>query len=280
MFQPILINGGYAGWNFLQSTYDRQIENFSNSPQIKRDLDYFTEKMSQPMTQAEFVEDARLRRVALTAFDLDGEAWKKGFIDKVLTESVDPESNFLPRLNNAAYTAFADDFRPVNGTIELSPEKVAEIAENYRQAAFRLAVGESDNSMRLALNFEANVGDLVGTGTNEEASLYRILGNVPVRSVLETALNLPAEFRKIPLEKQAEMLSSAMESRLGIRDIADLKNADVQERVIQRYFLMEQVNTQSVSGSGASIALTLLGGAGGSGLGSTGIENLFLSRFL
>ena len=120
-FQPVIPLTGNNGWKFLQSTYDRQLSSHANSPQIKADRAYFTEKLSEPLTKEQFLNDKRLLRVALTAFDLGGEEWKRGFIDKVLKEVSDPESTFLARLNNPKYTAFAQAFKPVNGVISLTP---------------------------------------------------------------------------------------------------------------------------------------------------------------
>ena len=67
MFQPVLISSGLSGWQFLQSTYDRQIATFNQSTQIKRDTDYFAENISSVTTAEDLVSDRRLLTVALGA---------------------------------------------------------------------------------------------------------------------------------------------------------------------------------------------------------------------
>jgi hypothetical protein len=73
------------------------LSSLSNSPQVKADRAYLIEKFSEPVTTEAFLNDKRLMRVALTSFDLGGEEWKRGFIDKVLKEVGTPESTFLAR---------------------------------------------------------------------------------------------------------------------------------------------------------------------------------------
>ncbi len=275
MFQPLVPLSGIGGWNFLQSTYDRQLGSFADSAEIKRDRAYLTEKLSQPMTMEDFLADRRLLKVAMTAFDLAGEEWKGGFIRKVLTESVDPESTFLPRLNNPQYTRFADTFRPIGGTIMVSAEKLEQLGNQFEVAAFELAVGEVDENMRLSLNYKSEIGNLVGSGAEEDTILFRMMGNVPVRTVMETALNLPSDIRKLPVERQAEIFGEKIKSTFGIQNISDLQDPEVTEKVIRRFLALESIQQSSAATSPASAALTLL-----TGLGSTGSQNLFLASLL
>ena len=106
VFQPVIPLSGFGGWNFLQSTYDAQLQTYSNSPQIKNDIDYFTEKFAEPMAVEDFLSDPRLRRISMTAFGLAGEEWKTGYVRTILDEVQDPASTFLARLNNPQYDAF------------------------------------------------------------------------------------------------------------------------------------------------------------------------------
>lgn len=274
MFQPAIPLPGYGGWKFLQSTYNRQLENFADAPQVKNDRAYLEEKLSEPMAVEDFLNDRRLLRISLTAFDLGGEEWKRGYIGKVLEEVGDPESSFLTRLNNASYTEFAETFAPEEGQISISADTLAQLADQYETAAFKLAVGEVDNNMRLSLNYQTRIVDLVGSGANETTVLYRILGDVPVRTVLESALNLPSEMQKLDIEDQARMLKDRLGSALGIHDLTDLTKLDRIDRVLERFHVMETVNNGTIDPTtpGAA-ALTLLGNT----LGSTASQNLFLS---
>jgi hypothetical protein len=273
MFQPAIPLSGIAGWKFLQSTYTRQLESYSDSPQIRNDRDYMLEKLSEPMSIDDLMADKRLLRVTMTAFGLAGEEWKGGFIRKALEEVADPESTFLARLNNTKYTNFAEALSPVDGKIIMSSSELAKIAVNFEAESFQTAVGEIDDSMRLALNYQSEISEMVGTDSSDKTILYRILGDVPVRTVMETAFNLPDGLSRLDLDRQAEILEKQITSVLGISDLSDLRKPEVTEKMINRFLAMETIENGSASYSPASAALTLLS----SGVGSQASENLFLS---
>lgn len=273
VFQPSLPLTGLGGWNFLQSTYDRQLENFSQSPQVSRDIEYMTEKLSSPMSVEDLLDDRRLLRTTMTAIGLEGEDWKRGYIDKVLKESADPDSTFLARLNNAGYDRFAELFTPdENGQVSVSTEDAQELSDLYQKEAFKIAVGEVDNNMRLALNYQPSLQNIVDNSASEEAIGFKILGNVPLRSVLESALGLPSDMRQLDVEKQVEILKDKAGARYGIKDLSELTQPEVVDRVIEQFHARESLNQGPGPGTRGSTALTLL-----SGIGSQGSQNLFLS---
>ena|SRR3990167_2951587 len=275
MYQPVIPMSGNSGWNFLQSTYDKQLQSYSSAPQLKADRAYFAEKFAEPVAVESFIKDGRLLRVSLTSFGLDGEEWKRGFIRKVLKEAADPESTWLARLNNPQYTAFAQAFKPVDGKITITPEKLDEITENFSKASFETAVGEVDDSMRLALNYKSDIEGLMGDGSSETAILYRLLGDVPVRTVLETALNLPTGIRSLPIDQQATILKEGLQKKLGVSDVHELASDENVDKLLTRYHAMQSIANGAATSSSAANALTLLNG--GIGLGGQGGINLLLS---
>ena len=274
MFSPIIAGTGITGWNFLQATYDRQFEAFSDSAQISSDADYLTEKLSSPLSTEEFLDDPRLRRATMMAFGLEGEEWKRGFISKVLEEVTDSESTFLTRLNNTEYTNFAEAFSPTDGQINLSASAVADIAHQFRERSFRVAVGNVDENQRLNLNYQAEIGNLVSSDSSSEANLFRLLGSVPIRTVLDTALGLPSDVQSLDLDRQVEIYEDALQSRLRISDVSELTSEENISQVIQRFSAFSALNSAPSPTTPGATALTLL-----SGIGSIGSQNLFLSGF-
>lgn len=273
VFQPSIPLSGLGGWNFLQSTYDRQLENFSKTVQVGRDVQYMNEKLSSPMSVDELLDDRRLLRTAMTAIGLEGEEWKRGFIDKVLQESADPDSNFLARLNNPGYDKFAELFTPdENGQVSVSTADALDLGTRYQTEAFTIAVGNIDNNMRLGLNYQTGLKDIVDNSSSEDAIAFKILGNVPLRSVLESALGLPSDIRQLDIDRQADILKGRVQSQYGIRDLAELAEPETIDRVIEQFHARESLNQGPAPGTRGSVALTLL-----SGIGSLGSQNLFLS---
>jgi len=273
MFQPAIPLSGIGGWKFLQATYSRQLESFSDSPQVRNDRDYMLDKLSQTMSVDDFMADKRLLRITMTAFGLAGEEWKGGFIRKALEEVGDPDSTFLARLNNTKYTKFAEALSPVGDKIIMSSAERAKIAVNFEAQSFRSAVGDVDDSMRLALNYQSDIAGMVGTGSSDKAILYRILGDVPVRTVMQTAFNLPDGLSNLDLDRQAEIFKEQITSVLGVTDLSELSSPEMTEKMIHRFLAMETIENGSASYSSASAALTLLS----NGVGSQASQNLFLS---
>lgn len=279
-FQPVVPMSGIGGWKFLQATYDKQLQSFTKSPQVRNDRDYMIEKFSQPISVDDFLKDSRLVRATMTAFDLSGEEWKKGFIKKVLDESANPESTFLKRLNNSKYTAFANALAPVNGKIELSEEQVAVAAVRFERNSFELAVGNVDDNMRLALNYQSEILEMATKGVSDDAVAYRIMGDVPVYTLMKTALNMPADTSKLPVERQAEMIKTSLKRILGVSKLSEISSPDLIDKVIVRFHAMKSISDYSAASSSAAAALTLLSSGGSYGYGSGASQNLFLSRFL
>lgn len=275
MFQPVIPLSGIGGWNFLQATYDRQLESYSQTAESRLDAEYLAEKLSQPISVEAFLDDRRLLRISLTAFDLGGEEWKRGFINKAITESGDPESTFLARLNNPQYTSFAETFSPSNGVIFLPQQRVAQLVGQFQAAAFEASVGEVDDNMRLSLNYQSEIGAIVDSGASEAAILYRLLGDVPIRTLLEGATNLPSEIQNLDIDRQAEILKERIQNSFGINDLSELSDIDNIEKVVSRFHAMEAVKQSLSASSPNSVALDILNS--GSGLGSLASQNLFLS---
>lgn len=278
-FQPVIPLSGIGGWKFLQATYDKQLQSYTNSPQVRKDRDYMIEKFSQPISVEDFLKDSRLLRVTMTAFDLSGEEWKKGYINKVLKEVGDPESTFLTRLNNSKYTAFANALKPVNGKISLEADDIAAMAVRFEANSFEIAVGEVDDTMRLSLNYKAEISSIVGSGSSENAIAYRLIGDTPMYTVVKTALNLPSDTSKLPIERQAELVKDGLKKMLGVSKLSDISSPEAVDKMILRYHAMKSITEGSAMYTPASAALTLLGG-GSYGYGSNASQNLFLSIFL
>jgi len=276
MFQPVIPLSGIGGWKFLQSTYTRQLDSFTRSPQVRNDRDYLIERVSGGISLDDFMADKRLLRVAMTAFGLAGEEWKGGFIRKALEEAADPESTFLARLNNPKYTAFAQSFIPFNGQIVLSSSQLSAVAVKFENESFEIAVGAVDDTMRLSLNYQSEIPELVGNSSSDAAIMYKLLGDVPVRTVLESAFNLPTDIVSLNIDQQAKIFEERITRTLGIKDLSELNSPEVIDKVIRRYHAMESIQNGASSYSSASAALTLLG----NGVGSQASQNLFLSLLL
>lgn len=275
-FQPMIPLAGPAGWRFLQRTLPNQQQAFEKGPALQRELEYFSENIGAVTNAADLVSDRRLLKVALGAFGLEGEIDKKAFIRKVLEEGTDDPEAFANRLAAPGYKqiAAAFGFGNATGIRTADPGFADRIAGAYKTRAFEAAVGETNNDMRLALNFRREMAEL-SKGT-EGGSWFSVIGSTPLRQVLEKAFGLPSQFGQLDVDRQRDMLRDKTSALFGKSDLTAFADARNVEKVIDRFLARAQLeNGPTVAGS-ASPALTLLQNA--SAGGSAGLYNLLLSR--
>ena len=275
-FTPIIPFSGLAGWRFVETTFDRQIEAFRQSPDIQRDVDHFKSRLADPISLEEFLSDRQLLRVALGAFGLSEEVDKRAFVRRILEEGPSDNEAFAVRLNNPDYLDFAEAFRFDLGDVSLVSVTADRIAAMYERQSFDEAVGEQNNAMRLALNFERKAVELANEGFNETTGWFKVLGSVPLRRFLETSFGLPSEFSGMDIDRQVEILSEKTRAMFGEGGIDVFANPENLEVLTRRFFLFEQISAGPSPNTPGYAALTLLG----SGLGAQGSANLLLSNSL
>ncbi len=258
-FQPFVPIGGLQGWVLLNNTLERQTEVFNKSPLIVRDTDYFEEKIGNIQTAEQLVSDRRLLRVALGAFGLGDDLNSQALIKRILEEGTGSDDALANRLADERYKKFADAFG--FGEPALPRTQLAgfgrEIADKFRDLEFEVAVGQQNESLRLAMNARRELSELVTSEDSENAKWFAIMGNPPLRKVFEVALGLPSSFAQLDLDRQLDEFKTRASSQLGIESLEELAGEDAKEDLIRRYLLREQVSEFQVQSSG-SIALTLL----------------------
>lgn len=274
-FSPIIPDSGLAGWNFLKISLPKQSELFNRSPDIQREIDYFSENSGSVETLDDLMSDRRLLKVALGAFGLSDEINKGAFVRKVLEEGTADREAFGVRLNNSDYLDLANNL--VVGedeTLNITAETRDKIISQYRTETFEAEVGNVDNTMRLALNFEREIAELAGSGLSENAGWFRAMASVPVRTVLEGAFNLPEGFSQLDLDRQKEILSDKANSLYGGKSVDVFEDPEFIENSIRRFLLREQIDQGPSASTPGFAAISILSG----GLGSAGIANLLLSN--
>ncbi len=265
---------GYAGWRFLERTVERQQRAFDNSAQVKRDLEYFNANIANATTAENLVADRRLLRVALGAFGLDDDISKKAYVLKVLSEGTEAKQAFANRLVDKRYRAFAEAFGYGNrlGAKVKDAGFAQTISERYRIRQFEVAIGEADQSMRLAMGFSRQIPELLNSATTDSSAWFQILGNPPLRAVFETAYGLPRSFGALDVDRQREILRDKTNRLTGDPAAQGFRDPANVEKLLQRFFLRKQMAEGPSAGVRGSAALSLLTNAAGS------MASLFQSR--
>lgn len=262
MFQPILPLSGLPGWALLNRTLETQTEAFNASPQIVRDTDYFVANIANVRTAEDLVGDRRMLSVALGAFGLEDDINSRALIQKVLEDGTTDPASLANRLSDDRYARLSEAFGFGDALFGPSTSDFGfgdRIAEQFRTRSFETAVGDQDQSLRLALNATRELADLAADDVSNDTFWFRVLGTPPLREVFERAFNLPTSFGQIDIERQLDEFKSRAETVLNVEDYSEFASEEVREDLVRGYLLREQVSGFS-SLSAGSIALTLLGG--------------------
>ncbi len=256
-FQPVIPFSGYSGWRFLQRTLDNQKTAYVQSNEVKRASDYFRENIGKVRTAEDLVNNRRLLEVSLKAFGLEADINNKYFIRKVLEDGVLKDDALSNKLSDKRYSAMALAF----GFGDLGSRTALarfpdEILNKYNDRSFEAAVGEQNDSMRLAMNVAPGISDIIEKTTSADARWFAIMGNPPLRKVFEGAFGLPKSFGTLNLDQQLGIFKSRAEQILGSNDVGTFTEPDKQEKLIRLYLIRSEASTAGLSSG--SVALSLL----------------------
>jgi hypothetical protein len=259
-FQPVLPLTGYTGWGFLKRTMARQQAVQQSLPVQQRDETYFRDKIGKADTAEKLVNDKRLLRIALTAFGLEGDVNSKAFIQKILEGGTLKEGSLANKLADKQYlklsAAFGyGDFSVPRTKISTFPD---EILSQFRARQFETAVGNQNNTYRLAMNAEREIVALAGKSSSETSKWYSVLGNAPLREVMQTALGLPKSFSSIDIDQQVSVLKTKAEATFGSPNINQFSDPTKMEALVRRFLLQSEIQGQTAASSPAATALALL----------------------
>jgi len=258
-FVPAVPLGGFAGWAMLKRTAETQKAAFNKQAQVLRDEDYFRANIGKVNSAEDLVKDRRLLGVALGAFGLEADINNRFFIRKVLEDGTLRDSALSLKLSDKRYREFSaaigfGDFG--TGRIRMSdfPDR---ILAAWKERQFEAAVGQVSDSLRLAMNAEREIGKIASANLTEDARWFTLMGQRPLRQVLETAFGLPTSFGTLDIDKQREVLSRKAEAMFGDGGVAQFANPDRIQDLIKRYLLRDQISA-ATSLSPASAALSLV----------------------
>jgi len=261
-YEPVIAASGIVGWNVLTRTMAFQRQTFDASPDIVRDTDYFEAKIGSIKTAEDLVSDRRLLRVALGAFGLGDDINNRAFIRQVLDGGTLKDDALANRLTDRRYKELskAFGFGDFDTPSTVLSDFGTKITERFRRQSFEVAVGQQDESLRLALNAERELGDLATRDVTNRTKWLQLMGTPPLREVFETALGMPSSFGQLDLDQQLEIFQDRAEQQLGTSDLSLYGDADQLSKLVQRFLLRAQVEEIQTASTG-SIAISMLEGA-------------------
>lgn len=263
-YQPVVPTGGIAGWRFLQRTYEAQLQSYSASAVNDRDTQYFANNIRNVRTAEDLVSDRRLLQVALGAFGLEDDLNNRFFIQKVLSDGTNADDALANRLADGRYREFSAAFGLGPGEVRKTAliTEMEQIAQKNLVARFESSVGESDESMRIALYVQHALKDLAEQSGSETKKWYDLMSLPPMRSMMETALGLPASFGQLDIDKQLDIFRDRLSAVTGSSNLSQFSSPAAIEDITDTYLVRNQIAELQSSVSPAQTALILLGARG------------------
>lgn len=258
-FAPVIPFGGYAGWTFLKRTMATQQTALAAAPEQRRDTAYFRENIGKIDTAEQLVSDRRLLKVALGAFGLEADLGNRFFIRKVLEDGTLKDGALALRLADPRYREFSAAFG--FGDFAIPNTKMSDFADKtlaaFAQRGFETAVGQQNDTMRLALNAEREVATLAKRSSSEDTKWFTVMGSRPLRQVFQTALGLPASFASIDLDQQLTVLKDRTDRMFGSPTVSQFAEPENMDKLL-RMFLTRSDAAAGAAGAQNSLALQLL----------------------
>lgn len=253
-FQPTVPGGGLAGWAFLKRTQPAQQAAFDATAQARREASYFRDRIGNIRKAEDLVGDRRLLSVALTAFGLEGDINNRFFIRKVLEEGTTANDALANKLTDKRYRALAAAF----GFGEAAGARTGQagfadrILTDWRSRRFETAVGQTNNDLRLAMNAERELTRIASGSGSDATKWFIVMGNAPLRQVMERALNLPASVGRLDVDRQLQVFRERSQAVFGSAELSQFAAPARTETLVRRFLLQSDVvSTRQASGSAA-----------------------------
>ncbi|KUP94750.1 DUF1217 domain-containing protein [Tritonibacter horizontis] len=222
-YTPLIPSSGVAGWNFLQSTYDRQYEAFVQAGQLKNDTEYFAENIGKVTSSDDLLNDRRLLQVAVKAFGLEEEINYRALLQRTLNEGTTADDALANKMNDERYVKFSEafGFGPGQSAKTADSKAMQEVIDSFQSASFEEAVGNVDETMRTALFAKRAMLEVFGEPDEDDVSQL---------SVKERAL------REFDLTLQE--INGDEDEELGVKSVEDQW-----KEIVQRDVLTDFLNT-------------------------------------
>ena len=134
-----------------------------------------------------------------------------------------------------------------------------DIARDNDVSRFEVAVGESDETMRIALYAQHALVDLAGQSGSADTKWFDLMSLPPLRSMMETALGLPSSFAQLDIDRQLAVFKDRLSGVTGSDDLSQFTDEAAVAQLTDRYLARSQIAQLQSTISPAQTALILLG---------------------
>ncbi len=178
---------------------------FYESADVQKNIKNFQSSASEINSLDDFLADRKSLEFVLTAFGLEAELNNPGKLKAIINSDPDDVNSYANRLADSRYGELAKFLNVKNeGFTKLqSAEAQTEVIDDYLTNAFEVSIGLENPAAREAVFFLRRI--------NEIDSSLEILGDLPLRSIVTTALSLPSQIANQSVLKQQSLLDAKLD---------------------------------------------------------------------
>ena len=192
------------------------------------------------------MKNDRVFKFAMKSFGLEDMDYAKAFMKKMLSEGVESRTAMANRLSDKRYGEFVKvfNFARYGELTTTFAATGAGTVDRYVRQTLEETAGAQNEGVRLALYFQRKASSVT--------SAYALLGDPAMLKVVQTVLGLPVG-QRTDVDATAKLIEQRMK-------IADLKNPEKVQKLLQRFTAVWDAKTSVATGSVDQISGGFAGG--------------------
>lgn len=218
-----------ASYRLLAADMTKSLQRTAAAPTVQRESDYYLSRIGDIKSIDDFIGDSRVFAYAMKAFGLGDMTYAKAFMRKALEGGIDDPDSFANSLSDSRYRDFVTAFNFERyGEAATAFERTQKgTVDKYVRQTLEENAGASNEGVRLALYFERKAASI--------DSVYNILADPALLTVVQTALGIPAETSAQDIDRQADMLAARL-------DLDDLQDGGKLSKFLSRFTSLWELN--------------------------------------
>lgn len=233
----------------LDTILPKRTEEYSERKLTQSDIKFVREEMGKIESVEDFMGNYRLLEKVLTAYGLEDEINKIGYIKRILTSDIGDAKSLVNVVSDDRYRDMASDLLFATGVSAAKADSTLQkIEDRLIKSGVEKELNEYNPGIRQAIIFEetAAKGNIKNT--------YDLIANPVLKEVIFGANNLP----DILLAADVDALAKEFEKRVDVDKLTDDR---YRERLVKRYLAVQDAAGTPAATSPSSAYGQILQGA-------------------
>ncbi len=239
--------GGDSGINPLtalqtaESDEAQDVAAVAAQPQVQRTLAAFTAAVGGATNITTLLQNSNVLNVLLTANGLGDQVGYTALAQKALLSNINDPSSLANQLTDTRWKSVAGlyNFATTGLATLQNPQVLSTLANGYAEVLWRQSLDAATPGLSNALDFRSRASTIT--------SVDQILGDPTFRTVVTTALGIPAQIAYQDLGAQEQSISSQI-------DITRFQDPQFVDSFTQQYLIEAQSQSGTASSSVEALA--------------------------